>query len=266
VADPLFSIVTVTRNSATTVGRTIASVRAQSFRDFEYLLIDGGSTDGTVAILEASSDIVSRVTSEKDRGISDAFNKGLALARGSYVGMINSDDWYEPDALQRVAEAIRRLPADVYCGRQRYWDEAGPSSTFDVRPELLPSFMSINHMATFARRQLFVEHGGFRLDYRLAMDYELFLRFFQRGARFQVLDAVLANMALGGVSDQNWMRSVGEVRRAQLENGVSYLAAQRHFLFQVAKGMGRRWLDQLGAAQVTREFRRRLARVPKREG
>ncbi len=263
MASPLFSLITVCFNSAATLGRTIASVRAQTCRDFEYLIIDGGSHDGTGALVEANRDVVTRFESGPDRGISDAFNKGLALAQGTFVGMVNADDWYEPDALALTAAAIRRRAADVYCGRQRYWQGAEAGATFAVRPELLPSFMSINHIATFARRDLFLRHGGFLLDYRAAMDYELFLRFFQRGARFEVVDAVLANMQLGGTSDRNWTRSVAEVRRAQLENGVPYLKAQRHYAFQLVKGAGRRWLERRGGQRVVEAFRRRLARVAK---
>ena len=263
MASPRFSVITVCFNAATTLGRTLDSLRNQTFRDFEYLVIDGGSRDGTKELVEHYRDVVTHFSSGPDRGISDAFNQGIALAKGELVGMVNADDWYEPDALARVDRAATARPADVYCGRQRYWQGDEPVATFDVRPELLPSFMSINHIATFARRQLFLDQGGFPLEYQAAMDYELFLRFFQRGARFEVVDAVLANMALGGTSDRNWTRAVAEVRRAQLENGIPYLTAQRHYAFQLVKSAGRRFLERWGGQRLVEAFRRRLARVPK---
>jgi glycosyltransferase involved in cell wall biosynthesis len=263
--EPLFSLVTVTFNAAKTVQKAIDSVRAQRFRDFEYLVIDGGSTDGTVELARAASDVVTRVVSEKDRGISDAFNKGVLLARGRFIGMVNADDWYEPDALATVAAELERVPADVYCGLQRYWDGEGrEAGVYEVEPAHLRSFMSVNHIASFARRALFVEHGGFKLSYRAAMDYELYLRFFVRGARFQRVGAVLANMSLGGTSDRNWTRAVAEVRRAQRENGVGALSANRNYLLQLVKGSARRWLDEVGGEGVVDFYRAHLARVKRR--
>jgi glycosyltransferase involved in cell wall biosynthesis len=261
---PLFSLITVSFNAAGCIRKAIDSVRAQTFRDFEYLVIDGGSTDETMKLVNASRDVVTHAVSEKDRGISDAFNKGVLLARGTLVGFVNADDWYEPDALQRVASEHARSEADVYCGLQRYWDETGRSgATFDVNPSLLRQFMSVNHIASFARRSLFVEHGGFKLSYRSAMDYELYLRFFVRGARFRRTDAVLANMSLGGVSDRNWKRTVTEVRRAQIENGIGRVTATGNYLFQLAKGAARRELERMGGRAAVELYRNRIARVRK---
>jgi glycosyltransferase involved in cell wall biosynthesis len=262
---PLFSLITASFNCAGTIGRTLASVRAQTLRDFEYLVIDGGSTDGTLDLVRAAGDVVETLVSEKDRGISDAFNKGLALARGRYVGFVNADDWYEPSALAAVARELEleQRPADVYCGLQRYWKGEKQGATFDVDPALLPSFMSVNHIASFARRMVFVEHGGFKLEYHAAMDYELYLRFFHRGARFQRVPAVLANMSLGGVSDRRWREGLLEVRRAQLENGVGLTAANWNFLFQLGKGSVRRWLEESGAPGLVALYRERLGRVRK---
>lgn len=261
---PLFSIVTATRNAGTTLRRTIDSVRAQTFGDFEYVVVDGGSTDGTRQLLESSRDVVTRFVSEPDRGISDAFNKGIAMARGELVGIVNADDWYEPDALETVARAVRTLPADVYCGLQQYWRGEERGHTFGVAPELLTRFMSVNHIASFARRELFTRHGGFKIDYRAAMDYELYLRFYLRGARFRAVDAVLANMSLGGVSDRDWKLGLSEVRRAQIENGIGAVDAYRTYLFHVAKGLARRWLERSRGKWMVDFYRKRIARVAKK--
>jgi glycosyltransferase involved in cell wall biosynthesis len=203
------------------------------------------------------------VSSEPDRGISDAFNKGLAMARGELVGFLSADDWYEPGALASVAQAHRARPADVYCGRQRYWQGERPGAVFDADPSLLPRFMSVNHIASFARRSLFARHGGFRLDYRAAMDYELYLRFRRRGARFERVDEVLANMSLGGVSDRRWREGLREVRRAQRENGAGWPSAQWSYLFHLAKGSVRWALERAGARGLVALYRERVARVRK---
>lgn len=95
------------------------------------------------------------------------------------------------------------------------------------------------------------------------MDYELFLRFHTRGARFHVVDDVLANMQLGGVSDRKWRLALAELRRAQLENGVPRLHAEANWAFQLAKGGARRWLEAVGAGKLVWLYRRRVALVPK---
>ena len=259
---PRFSIITVCWNAKATLPRAIASVCAQTNRDFEYLLVDGGSTDGTVELIKQSSDVVTRFVSERDRGISDAFNKGVAMATGEFVALLNADDWYEPGALESVAREADRHPADVYCGLLRYWDGKTPGALFEVRPELLTESMSVNHIATFARRELFTKHGDFKLDYRAAMDYELLLRFYLRGARFHRVGEVLANMSLGGTSDVKWRLALAELRRAQLENGLGAVHANAHYLFQLGKGAARRVLQRSGiGAQVVDLYRKRLARV-----
>ncbi|MEW5853391.1 MAG: glycosyltransferase family 2 protein [Myxococcota bacterium] len=260
---PLFSIITACLNAEATIGRTLESVRAQDCRDFEMIVVDGGSTDGTLRLVEGYRDVVTQVQSGKDKGISDAFNKGLLLATGQYVAMINADDWYEPNALSTVARAIHDDPADVYCGRLRYWDGEHEGATFDAEPRHLARFMSINHMATFARRMLFVEHGGFRHDLKAAMDYELFLRFFMRGATFRRVDAVLANMRLGGYSDRRWRLALKEVRISQRDNGVGAIQAWGHWGFQLAKGGARRALERVGGDTLVRLYRERVALVPK---
>jgi glycosyltransferase involved in cell wall biosynthesis len=260
-SQPLFSVITVCLNAEKTLPRTLESMREQSLKDVEYLVIDGGSTDGTLALVEANRDVVHHVVSEKDRGISDAFNKGVSRARGHFVGILNADDWYEPSTLHDAAEVIASVDPDVVCGRQRYWDGELPVAMFDANPELLRGSMSVNHIASFSRRQLYADHGGFKLEYRAAMDYELYLRFYTRGARFVRTDAVLANMALGGTSDRNWKRAVAEVKQAQLENGVPYARAEAHYLFQMAKGGTRRAVQKVGGQRLVDFYRRNLGQV-----
>ena len=103
---PLVSVITVCRNAATTVERTVRSVLAQSYKPLEYIIVDGGSTDGTLDIIRRNRRKIARIVSEPDRGISDAFNKGIRLSRGAYVHLLNADDWMEPDTISRGVEAL----------------------------------------------------------------------------------------------------------------------------------------------------------------
>ncbi len=260
---PRFSIITACFNAARTLGRTLESLQQQQCRDFEWIVVDGGSTDGTLALLEEHKALVDVLVPGPDRGISDAFNKGVARARGEFVGILNADDFYLPDTLATVAALVEGRPeVDVWCGRQRYVDEQGaPVTVFDADPSLLPTAMTVNHIASFSRRQLYQDHGAFKLEYRAAMDYELYLRFFTRGAVFERTNAVLAVMALGGTSDRNWRRALREVRQAQLEHGVALTQAQARYAYGVLKGQARRWLERAGAQGVVDVYRRRVASV-----
>lgn len=260
---PLFSIITVCFNAEKTLPRTLLSVREQLFRDFEYLVIDGGSTDNTRDLVRVNLDLIRDFVSEPDRGISDAFNKGIARARGRYIGLLNADDWYDPTALRDAATAIKTHTPDVLCGRQRYFEDGVPVALYETNPSLLRDFMSVNHAASFSLRKLYEEHGGFKLEYELAMDYELYLRFFTLGAKFVRTDAVLANMSLGGTSDRNWRRAMHEMKQVQLEHGVPFLKAEWNYLFQMAKAAGRRSAQRVGLQSVVDFYRRRLTRVPK---
>ena len=105
---PLVSVVTVVRNGVASFRRTAESVWSQTYPAVEYIVVDGGSTDGTRELIESLGDHIDLWISEPDDGISDAFNKGIALARGEVVGLINSDDWYEPDAVAAAVTALKR--------------------------------------------------------------------------------------------------------------------------------------------------------------
>src|SRR6185295_16144009 len=124
---PLVSVVTIVRNGAHTLSRTIESVLSQDFPDIEYIVVDGGSTDGTLELLRANQDQIAIWISEADQGISDAFNKGIALSRGEIIGLLNSDDWYEAGANRAVVEEMQKSAADIACGRLQYWEGGRPT-------------------------------------------------------------------------------------------------------------------------------------------
>lgn len=117
---PLFSIITITFNAAGTLPATLRSVERQTFTDYEYLIVDGASTDGTVAIAQHSA-AVSSVTSEPDKGLYDAMNKGLRKARGCYLVFLNAGDaFHEPDTLQKIADSIEK-PTPILSMERRHW-------------------------------------------------------------------------------------------------------------------------------------------------
>ena len=198
---PRISIVTPCLNAATTIGRTLDSVRSQGYPDLQHLVIDGGSTDGTLALLAKHDDLV--VVSERDEGLSDALNKGLALADGDIIGWLNADDLYRPGALDAVAAAFLRAPTagwiTGHCGIIGADDE--PIRPFVTRYKsfflrhysyrLLLTQNFVSAPATFLTRRGFTIASPANLEYRYSMDYDLWLRV-GRAGRPTIVDQELA--------------------------------------------------------------------------
>ncbi len=257
---PLVSVVTVVRNGAGTLSRCLQSVQDQDYRPLEHVVVDGGSTDGTVALLEERADTLTAWISEPDAGISDAFNRGIGLSRGAVIALLNVDDWYEPGAVRDAVDALMTHPeAGIACGRLRYHRDGVPDVEFPSQPERLGVDMTVNHPTMFVRRSVYDRIGLYREDLRLAMDYELALRAQQAGVRFHSLDRVLANMSWEGASDVQWHRTLVEVARAV--HGLYPTSPGWHarLLGKIAKATTARALDSLGLQAVTRFYRGRLS-------
>lgn len=225
------SLITVCLNSAGHIADALRSVEAQSWPDIEHLVIDGASRDGTLRVVEAHARPWRRVVSEPDRGIYDAMNKGIALARGEIVGFINSDDFYaSPDALARVAGVFEDASIDAcyadlcYVKRNdigtvvRYWR----SSEFCAG--LFAKGWSPPHPTLFVRRRIYERLGGFDLQYRIAADFELMARLIEvHRIRTRYLPAVLVSMRMGGTTNRS-MRNIvhqnREIWRALHSHGL----------------------------------------------
>ena len=228
--NPLISIVTVTFNSARTLQATLESVIAQSYANIEHVIVDGGSSDGTMELIEQYRDRLAHVTSEKDEGISDAFNKGIRAARGEIVCILNSDDCFTERAVERVVREFEASGADIVMGSII---EAYPNGERKLKksdPSLLEVDMTVNHGGMFVKKSVYDEHGLFRLDMKYAMDYELMLRFSRRGVRFAVVDEPLVEFSMDGNSARNWQAALKEVQRAKTLNGLNPAAAYLYYL------------------------------------
>ena len=259
---PLISVVTVVRNAVKTLPRTMQSVFSQSYSHIEYIVIDGGSTDGTLDLIHAQDERLSYWSSAPDAGISDAFNKGLQQAHGTLVGWLNADDWYEPKAVEKVVQAFLSQPVDVLCGALQYWNGAEKGYVFFSRPEKLEWTMTVNHPTVFVRREL-ANQTLFQLRYQCAMDYDVLLRYKHAGAKFVALPDVLANMSLEGVSDRRWRH--GRYEAYQIKSAV--LGGRwRHWLYylhSLARGYTGRALQVCGLQPVANYYRRHFSIVKK---
>lgn len=254
---PRFSIITVTFNSARYLYETMASVLAQDFPDLEYILVDGGSTDGTLDIIKehAARDGRIRWLTEPDEGIADAFNKGLELATGEVVGIINSDDTYRPGALRAVAETFAAQPdCDVFHGDMLRFQGGRP--LFLLKPSDVERHiwheMPLNHPATFVTLRAYRKVGGFDTGLKVAMDYDLVLRLFRAGCRFCYIDRMLANMRYGGASDAGFMSGLREVREVSIKARYPYWKAYFWFSWRVIKVSLKNILRRMGLFRFMR--------------
>jgi glycosyltransferase involved in cell wall biosynthesis len=222
-APPLISVVTASFNSAATIARAIRSVVSQSYRDFEYLVVDGASSDGTVGILQGFDEQIDYWRSEPDAGIYDAWNKGLRLARGRWIAFLGADDEYLPHALADYA----RLLASHDEGTLQYVSSRVELTRNGRRFRTVgkawqwPKFsryMCVSHVGSLHHRTLFEQYGEFDPAYRITGDYELLLR--ARGnLRAAFLPSTTARMAYGGVSTSEPVATLLETTRAKRISG-----------------------------------------------
>lgn len=220
--DPKVSIITVVYNGEAHLEQTIRSVLGQSYGNIEYIIIDGGSTDGTLSLLEQYDEHIDYWVSEPDGGIYDAMNKGIAKATGEIVGLINADDWYETDAVEKAVQAFERTKADVVHGGMYILKENGEGFVKSAVSEMqkLSKGMLLNHPTVFARKALYDKYGGFDTSYRIVADWEMMMRWKLQGAEFAALEETLANFRMGGVSSAYLKRSFREKHDVRRKYGI----------------------------------------------
>lgn len=201
-SSPFLSVITVCYNAIETLPQTVESVAGQSDNDLEHIVIDGGSTDGSVDFLRQLNLPHLSWISEKDNGIYNAMNKGVQMARGKMVAFLNADDCYFPHTLRTVRNAWQHDTDIVYgdLRKERFLNNRWFHRLEKPNLELMPQTMGIFHPATFIRRELFDQLGGYDEQYRLSADYEWLLRAFLSKAKFQYIPQPLAIFRVGGAS------------------------------------------------------------------
>lgn len=196
-----FTIITVCYNSESTIQRTISSVLNQTFKNYEYILIDGNSTDNTVEIIKSNIDKFNgRLTyvCEPDDGIYFAMNKGISMAKGKYIGLINSDDWYENNTLETIHKYYEQEPkTDVFYGLMNFYKNNKFYKTECFHHNFLDE-ECLTHPTCFVTNELYRKIGLFDIKYRLASDYEFLLRCRNNGANFKFIPQMLTNFSWDG--------------------------------------------------------------------
>jgi glycosyltransferase involved in cell wall biosynthesis len=225
------SIVTAVRNGADSIGTTLDSVNAQTFEDLEHVIVDGASTDSTLAVLRAHARRAGPLISERDKGVYDAFNKGLKLATGDWIGFLGAGDQFaDTGVVARLVAAAGDAQADAVYGDLAIVDPANARITRRYRSrgfsaERIGSGYMPAHPTLLVRRSVYEKFGGFDTSYRIAGDFEFVARAFGAGRiRHTYLPEVLVLMQDGGLSNRG-LRSkwtiTREMRRACRENRVS---------------------------------------------
>ncbi len=205
------SVITICYNSAQSIRTAIDSVISQDYPDIEYIVVDGGSKDGTVDIIKSYGEKITRFVSEPDKGIYDALNKGIAMATGDVIGFMHSDDLFaSPHILSDVANLfISRQTDSIYGDLEyvfkedtnkvlRYW-KSGHFSIRNLKMGWMPP-----HPTFYVKRWVYEQHGTFNINYKIAADYDTMLRFL---GKYKIssayLPAVMVKMRVGGASNRN---------------------------------------------------------------
>ncbi len=227
------SIITATYNSQQHLESCIKSVIAQKDVDLEYIIVDGQSTDQTLAIINQYKNHIAVVVSEKDNGIYDALNKGLAVATGEVIGILHSDDFFpNDDILKQVVNVFEKPIINIVYGNLDYVDRADPQKIIrkwrskPFHKNLFNWGWMPAHPTFYARKNLFKRLGNYNLTYKSAADYDLMLRFMYKNLnQSYFLNKTMVKMRVGGLSNQsfrNRWRANREDLQAMKNNGLSF--------------------------------------------
>jgi glycosyltransferase involved in cell wall biosynthesis len=225
---PSISIIIAVKNAKVHLAQTLASIRSQRYQSLEVIVIDGGSTDGTLEIVAQNQDIIAFSVSEADEGISDAFNKGLKRATGDYINFQGAGDTlYAPDCLQTLFADLDGSYRLV-CGKVERVKEDGITALW-VAPKVVKPFqkqsllfkMSLPHQGLFTHHSFFEQYGEFDKKARFAMDYEILLRAYHHFPKTIIKNVMVSRWRAGGVGTHRIMEIFDEYHRIKQQHNVA---------------------------------------------
>ena len=203
---PLISIITVVYNGKDFIEDTIISIANQTYQNIEYIIVDGGSVDGTLDIIKQYHHVVDTWISDSDEGIYDAMNKGAKIANGSYISFLNASDAYLEDTVQKIADLIVQQECDYYCGPVIIQNQINndafisyPLVNFQYHKGTIMG-MPAPHLSVFMKTEFFHGLDGYDLSFALSSDFDLLLRMTARTNNVYYLQEPIGVFRLGGVS------------------------------------------------------------------
>lgn len=262
----LVSIVTVVYNGEKQIESTIQSVLSQTYKNIEYIVIDGGSNDNTSAVIRNYQNDIAYWLSESDSGIANAWNKGLAKCSGEIIGILNAGDQYHPDTVRLIVEGFQNNQnAGFVFGDILMCDEEGKEQYKILgNPKYLESIdyeMSfIPHPSVFVKKSIYEKEGHYNECYRMAMDYDFLLRISKHGVIGYYLPYVLTTVSLGGVSDRKYRECNKEMMRISVQHGYSRQCAWIRYIYKSAKTFFRKNSEKFGLNPLIRFVRNRISR------
>lgn len=226
---PKISIITVVWNNATTIKDAIDSVLGQTYENIEYIIIDGASTDGTVEIVKSYGDKISNFVSEKDNGLYDAMNKGIGLATGDIVGILNSDDFYiDNQVIEKIVNEFEKSKVDsifadlVFVKPENLDKVVRYYHSNKCMPEKFQYALYPAHPTFFVKRWVYDQFGVFKTDYKIGADFDLMARFlYTHKINYSYIKEPIIKMRIGGVStsfSSIWINALEQLRVCRENN------------------------------------------------
>ena len=216
---PFLSVITICYNNAEGLKKTLDSIRKIKTDEVEYIVIDGASSDSTPEILAANKDIIDIIVSEKDDGIYNAVNKGIKLSHGSLIGLVHSGDIYLEKAFDGLKELHQSYPDSILYGALKAIKNGEFDSIWGFTAKCLTEKM-IPHLACFVPKCIYDKYGTYDESFKIAADYECFLRFYKAGVSFVFTDTIVCGFNLEGISQNQTERTEKEVEAIKRKHGV----------------------------------------------
>jgi len=216
IRKPKISIITVVYNGEKHLGQTIQSVINQNYENLEYIIIDGGSTDGTLDIVKKYEEHIDYWVSEADEGIYDAMNKGISVAKGDYIAFLNADDWYRSNTLKIISYHILKYKKEYFFGNIDFYKNEKYQSTWFPKPKKYKRAMPIYHPALFVKSEI-LKNNKFDTSYEIIADYKLIIELILKNKTYIYIPETLTCFRDGGISNTQNTQKNKECFRLQYE-------------------------------------------------